>query len=57
MIPWDELDERERAVWSATVGAKYAGCSVIYSDYLPAFGEAADLADKVVKRMREYQER
>ncbi len=48
MIPWEELDERERAVWSATVAAQYVkfggNCE---------FEFAMNLADRAVYALRE----
>jgi len=56
MIAWKDMDERERAVWSATVGATIAAKYAIYTikDYRKLFEEAADLADLAVDEMRAY---
>jgi len=58
MIPWTDMDERERAVWSATVGAAMVERESVYGiredERQKFFEEAAELADLAVDAMREY---
>lgn len=55
MIAWKSMDERERAMWSATIGAVYARRSGTGNE-VPEdwFSEAAEIADNAVEAMRAY---
>ncbi len=45
VIAWKSMDERERAVWSATLAAALCQCQ---------FEEAVDKADVAVEALRAY---
>lgn len=55
MISWKSMDERERAVWSATLGAVYARQygtgNEVDADW---FNEGTEIADSAVEAMRAY---
>ena len=57
MIPWDELDERERAVWSATVAARFVGefrgHATGWESDARLFEYSTNLADRAVHALRE----
>jgi hypothetical protein len=53
VILWEELDERERAVWSATVGACFLRRLHFESTDSDALLSATNLADRAVYELRE----
>lgn len=46
MIAWESMDERERAVWSAALGAHF--------QFGHTLEQAVEVADRAVEKLREY---
>jgi hypothetical protein len=54
VIPWNDMDERERAVWSATVAAHFVSLRHLgLGEDKKAIEYATNLADRAVHVLRE----
>lgn len=57
MIPWKDMDERERAVWSATVAAHFVNRWKCDREEYPdeeIFERAMNLADRAIYALRQH---
>jgi hypothetical protein len=55
VIPWEQLDERERAVWAATVAARFV--QLVSVEDTKKIEYAVNLADRAVYALREQAKR
>jgi len=51
MIPWNDMDERERAVWSAAYGAAFM--TYQYEREEAQLEDSVEMADRAVHALRE----